>query len=70
MPPTAMPDGDAIETLVHGRHGDPFAVLGRQGPELRCLAPGADAVEAISAGGEVLARLRRHACGRVSSRAG
>src|SRR5580704_13323780 len=57
-------DVAAIEALVHGRHGDPFAVLGRHGDELRCLMPGADGVEAISPSGELLGRLeRRHADG-------
>jgi 1,4-alpha-glucan branching enzyme len=53
-------DAATIEALVNGRHGDAFSVLGRHGSELRCLAPGADAVEAISDGGRVLARLARH----------
>jgi 1,4-alpha-glucan branching enzyme len=48
-----------IEALVHGRHGDPFAVLGRHGSELRCLAPGADCVEALSDAGVVMSRLER-----------
>jgi 1,4-alpha-glucan branching enzyme len=59
----SAPDA-AIEALVHGRHGDPFSVLGRHGSELRCLAPGALGVEAIGADGAVLARLeRRHEAG-------
>jgi 1,4-alpha-glucan branching enzyme len=52
-------DAATIEALVNGRHGDPFSVLGRHGSELRCLAPGADGVEAISDGGRVLASLER-----------
>jgi 1,4-alpha-glucan branching enzyme len=52
-------DAPAIEALVHGRHGDPFAVLGRHGRDLRCLAPRAEAVEAISPEGAVIARLER-----------
>jgi len=57
-------DVAGIEALVHGRHGDPFAVLGRHGDELRCLMPGADGVDAISPSGELLGRLeRRHADG-------
>jgi 1,4-alpha-glucan branching enzyme len=57
-------DDATIEALVHGRHGDPFSVLGRHGTELRCLAPGALEVHAISAAGDVLARLeRRHETG-------
>ena len=38
-------DGAAVEALVSGRHGDPFAVLGCHGSELRCLAPGAEGVD-------------------------
>jgi 1,4-alpha-glucan branching enzyme len=57
-------DDATIEALVHGRHGDPFSVLGRHGTELRCLAPGALGVHAISTAGDVLARLeRRHEAG-------
>ena len=57
-------DAATIDALVNGRHGDPFSVLGRHGRELRCLAPGAEAVEAISGKNTVLARLeRRHAAG-------
>ena len=56
---TPTVSGATIEALVHGRHGDPFSVLGRHGPELRCLAPGAQAVEALSPNGDVLARLDR-----------
>jgi 1,4-alpha-glucan branching enzyme len=50
----------AIDALVNGRHGDPFSVLGRHGSELRCLAPGADGVEALSASGEIISRLGRY----------
>src|SRR5579864_7490478 len=58
------PGEAAIEALVTGRHGDPFSVLGRHGSELRCLAPGAAGVEAISPEGAVLARLEcLHAAG-------
>ncbi len=62
--PIIGPDNATIEALVHGRHGDPFAVLGRHGGEIRCLAPGADGVEAIASDGHVVARLeRRHPAG-------
>ncbi|HEY4249752.1 MAG TPA: 1,4-alpha-glucan branching protein GlgB [Roseomonas sp.] len=55
-------DDAAVDALVQGRHGDPFAILGRHGQELRCLAPGADAVEVLT--GEGAARLaRRHPAG-------
>jgi 1,4-alpha-glucan branching enzyme len=52
-------DGAVVEALVSGRHGDPFAVLGCHGSEVRCLAPGADCVEAIAGNGELLTRLDR-----------
>ena len=64
-PPTARarrligPDNANIEALVHGRHGDPFSVLGRHDGELRCLLPGADGVVAVSSTGEILSRLER-----------
>jgi 1,4-alpha-glucan branching enzyme len=53
-------DVAAIEALMHGRHGDPFAVLGRHGDEVRCLMPGADGIDAISPSGDLMARLERH----------
>jgi 1,4-alpha-glucan branching enzyme len=60
---TALHDA-AIEALVQGRHGDPFAILGRHEGELRCFAPGAEAVEAIGPDGATLARLQwRHQAG-------
>ncbi len=46
----------AIEALVLGRHGDPFALLGphRQGEGwvIRALLPGARAVTALARSGE------------------
>jgi 1,4-alpha-glucan branching enzyme len=58
-----LDDAD-IDALVNGRHGDPFSVLGHHGSELRCLAPGAVGVTAVSAKGDVLAPLeRRHEAG-------
>ncbi len=36
-----------ISAIVEGRHGDPFAILGRHGDEVRVYLPGADAVEVI-----------------------
>ena len=57
-------DRAAIDALVHGRHGDPFSILGRHGSEVRCLLPGAESVAAVSPDGDVLARLeRRHEAG-------
>ena len=55
--------GDAIDAIVNGRHGDPFAVLGPH-PEgsatrVRALLPGADAVELIDRGGQSLGTMER-----------
>jgi 1,4-alpha-glucan branching enzyme len=56
----------AIQALVEGRHGDPFAVLGphasEHGTALRVLRPGAETATAIDAGsGQACATLlRRH----------
>jgi 1,4-alpha-glucan branching enzyme len=62
-PPNVI-DSATIEALVHGRHGDPFAVLGLHGAELRCLAPGAIGVDAIAPNGELVTQLEeRHAAG-------
>jgi 1,4-alpha-glucan branching enzyme len=61
---TVSPAPAEIDALVTGRHGDPFSVLGHHGSEVRCLAPGAVAVEAVSANGGVLSPLeRRHEAG-------
>ena len=48
-----------IVALVEGRHGDPFALLGPHGPELRAFVPGADAVSVIGADGKPAAELER-----------
>ncbi len=61
MPHDAL-DGAAIEALVQGRHGDPFAVLGPHACEgarvVRAFVPDADAVEVVSHDtGAVLGRL-------------
>ena len=51
---------DAIEALVQGRHGDPFAVLGRHGGELRSFQPGAQSVQVLARdSGGVMATLPR-----------
>ena len=57
-----VPGGAEMDALVHGRHGDPFAVLGpHDGPEgraVRVFAPGAEAVSLVSPDdGRLLARL-------------
>ncbi len=41
----------AIESLIGGTNGDPFALLGRHGGVLRHLAPGAERIDAVSAEG-------------------
>ncbi len=54
-------DDAAIRSLVSGRHGDPFSLLGphetEQGVMLRVFAPGARAVAALTPGGEALSSL-------------
>ena len=56
-------DEGAIEALVQGRHGDPFALLGPHeagsGTVIRALLPGAAAVAALAPSGELLAEFRR-----------
>ncbi|MBR0654631.1 1,4-alpha-glucan branching protein GlgB [Plastoroseomonas arctica] len=56
-------DAAAIEALVHGRHGDPFAVLGWHGGTFRCLLPGAHAVSIRTGDGEPIALTLAHAAG-------
>ena len=57
------PPRSAIESLLAGRHADPFALLGpHAGPEgtfARAFLPGADAVEAFSLAGDGLGSLER-----------
>ena len=56
-------DHGAVQALIDGRHGDPFAVLGPHGapdaPLVRTLQPGADAVDLIGADGAVLGGMAR-----------
>jgi 1,4-alpha-glucan branching enzyme len=59
-----MPDAGSIEALVHGRHGDPFALLGPHIIDgtrvVRAFLPGAESVEVIErASGLSLGRLQR-----------
>jgi 1,4-alpha-glucan branching enzyme len=53
----------AVEAIVNGRHGDPFAVLGphieARGVRVRALLPGADAAELIDAAGQSLGWMER-----------
>ncbi|MDW8443658.1 MAG: 1,4-alpha-glucan branching protein GlgB [Acetobacteraceae bacterium] len=58
----------AIDSLVRGTHGDPFALLGRHGGVLRALLPGAEAVVAASAEG-TWPLARRHPAGLFEGRA-
>ena len=63
----ALPTG-AIDAVVEGRHGDPFAVLGLHEDDgtlvLRAFVPGAESLDAVTRDGALLAHLtRRHAAG-------
>ena len=57
------PDRAAIEALLAGEHGDPFALLGpHAGPEgtfVRAILWGADEASAFSLGGAALGKLAR-----------
>ena len=58
------PDREAVDAIVHARHGDPFAVLGphrtNDGVAVRAFLPGASSVEILSrADGTVLAAMDR-----------
>ena len=58
---------DAIQALVDGRHGDPFAILGPHGDggtrQLRVFLPGADVVTAVAPDGTTAALQRTHDAG-------
>jgi 1,4-alpha-glucan branching enzyme len=59
---------DTIAAIVEGRHADPFAVLGPHEVDgavvLRAYVPGAQTLDAVTDGGEPLARLvQRHKAG-------
>ena len=57
-------DHAAMQALVEGRHGDPFAVLGPHDGAVRVLLPGADSVTLIDAdGAEIGALARVHEAG-------
>jgi 1,4-alpha-glucan branching enzyme len=64
-----LPDKDAVEAILRGTHGDPFAVLGLHGRDgaplsLRVFAPGADEVEILDPHGASIGKLgRRHQAG-------
>ncbi len=63
--PTWQPDEAAVDAVVAGTHGDPFAVLGMHGGDgkavsVRVFCPGADGVEVIDcADGSSVATLTR-----------
>ena len=64
-------DGGAIDAVVQGRHGDPFAVLGPHpegdGVRVRALLPDAEAAELIDRQGKPLGRMERlHEAGLFS----
>jgi 1,4-alpha-glucan branching enzyme len=64
-----------IDALVHGRHGDPFGLLGphrtSEGWVIRALLPGAGRVTAVKPSGAELADFRRvHAEGLFEARTG
>lgn len=64
-------DAGAVEALVAGRSGDPFALLGRHGEEVRAFAPGAESVEVVARHdpGRVLGRLEAaHPAGLFAGR--
>ena len=44
----SIADSHAIDAVVAGHSGDPFAVLGRHGDVIRALLPGAAGVEAVA----------------------
>jgi 1,4-alpha-glucan branching enzyme len=73
-PPAARLAAAAIDAIVEGRHGDPFAVLGMHGTGddivVRAFVPDADSVTALARDGTVLAHLeKRHAAGFFEGRA-
>ena len=61
--PDWRPEQAAIDALVAGSHGDPFAILGphkcADGVSIRAMAPAAETVEVIDERGRVLASLER-----------
>ncbi|UFN47285.1 1,4-alpha-glucan branching protein GlgB [Roseomonas sp. OT10] len=52
-----------IAALVEGRHGDPFALLGRHGDVVRSFQPGAEAVEVLPEDGDPVPLERIHPAG-------
>ncbi|MDN3566868.1 1,4-alpha-glucan branching protein GlgB [Paeniroseomonas aquatica] len=61
---------DGMEALVAGQHGDPFAILGPHGGEIRTLQPGARAVTVLARdSGEVIGGLEQiHSGGLFAGR--
>ncbi len=60
---TALPHPDAVEAIAHGRHGDPFAILGPHGTgkdrTIGAFLPGAEKVAVLDRAGKVLGALQR-----------
>jgi 1,4-alpha-glucan branching enzyme len=58
-----MPEQAAIEALVAGRHGDPFAILGPhridEGTSIRVFAPAAEEIQVIDRKARVLGNLNK-----------
>jgi len=59
MATRARLDPATVQTVVDGRHGDPFAVFGVHGDELRTFQPDAQAVRVLAPDGRALATLDR-----------
>ena len=59
MATSARVDPDIVRTVVEGRHGDPFAVLGLHQGQLRTFQPDAREVHVLDGGGRRLAALER-----------
>ncbi|WP_036284820.1 1,4-alpha-glucan branching protein GlgB [Methylocystis sp. ATCC 49242] len=77
-PAATQPDWRAsqedIAAILSARHGDPFSLLGlhrtTEGFVIRAFAPGAETVEALAPGGDLVATLERvHADGFFEGRA-
>jgi 1,4-alpha-glucan branching enzyme len=69
------PDSAAIEAIIAGRHGDPFAILGphqsAEGLSIRVFAPEADEIDAIGETGRLLGSLEKlHHAGFFASAIG
>ncbi len=59
MTTTPALDAATVRALVEGRHGDPFAVLGRHGDLVRTFQPRARQVRVLDTANQVVGELRR-----------